>query len=84
MPALAMRQHLWPVPPMGVLNKDRVRMWVRPSDIDINLHLNNARCLHMTDYARTHLLAWMGLLEPIVRARLKTIVGGVLRLTGRG
>jgi acyl-CoA thioesterase FadM len=39
--------------------------------------LNNARYLNIMDYARTHLLARSGLLEHIVRARWKPLVGAV-------
>ncbi len=76
-PALAVRQHLWPLAPTGVLEEDRVRMRVWPNDIDINLHLNNARYLNMMDYARTHMLARTGLLSHILRSRYKPMVGAV-------
>jgi len=76
-PALAIRQHLFPLSPLGVLEEDRLRMHVWPNDIDFNLHLNNARYLNIMDYARTHLLARTGLLEHIVRARWKPMVGAV-------
>jgi acyl-CoA thioesterase FadM len=76
-PALAIRQHLWPLPPLGVLEEDCLRMRVWPNDIDLNLHLNNARYLNIMDYARTHLLARTGLLERVIRARYKPMVGAV-------
>jgi acyl-CoA thioesterase FadM len=76
-PALAIRQHLFPLAPLGVLEEDRLRMHVWPNDIDFNLHLNNARYLNIMDYARTHLLARTGLLEHIVRARWQPMVGAV-------
>jgi acyl-CoA thioesterase FadM len=76
-PALAIRQHLWPLALLGVLDEDRLRMRVWPNDIDINLHLNNARYLNLMDYARTHLLARTGLLNHVVRSRLKPMVGAV-------
>ena len=76
-PALAIRQHLWPLAPLGVLDEDVLRMHVWPNDIDLNLHLNNARYLNIMDYARTHLLARTGLLERVVRARYKPMVGAV-------
>ena len=53
----------------------RLRVW--PNDIDFNLHMNNARFLSVMDYARTHLLARTRLLEHIVRARWKPLVGAV-------
>jgi acyl-CoA thioesterase FadM len=76
-PALAIRQHLFPLAPLAVLEEDRLRMRVWPNDIDFNLHLNNARYLNIMDYARTHLLARTGLLEHIVRARWQPMVGAV-------
>ena len=60
-----------------MLDEDRLPMRVWPNDIDINLHLNNARYLNLMDYARTHLLARTGLLDRILRARYKPMVGAV-------
>jgi acyl-CoA thioesterase FadM len=74
-PALALRQHLRPLPTLDVLGEDRIRMRVLPNDIDINLHLNNARYLSQMDYARTHLLARTGLLVHILRSRWTPLVG---------
>jgi acyl-CoA thioesterase FadM len=74
-PALAVRQHLRPLPPLGVLDEDTVRMRVWPNDIDLNLHLNNARFLSLMDYGRTHLLARNRLLEHIIRSRWMPLVG---------
>jgi len=76
-PALAIRQHLRPLPPMGVLEEDRLRMHVWPNDIDFNFHLNNARYLNIMDYARMHLLARTRLLEHVVRSRWMPVVGAV-------
>ena len=76
-PALAIRQHLRPLPRLGVLDEDRIRMHVWPNDIDLNLHMNNARYLSVMDYARTHLLARTRLLEHIIRARWQPLVGAV-------
>jgi acyl-CoA thioesterase FadM len=76
-PALAIRQHIRPLPPMGVLDEDRLRMRVWPNDIDINLHMNNARYLNIMDYARTHLLARTRLLDHIIHSRWQPLVGAV-------
>jgi acyl-CoA thioesterase FadM len=76
-PALAIRQHLRPLPPMAVLDEDCIRMHVWPHDIDFNLHMNNARYLSVMDYARMHLLARSGLLEHILRSRWQPLVGAV-------
>jgi acyl-CoA thioesterase FadM len=74
-PALAIRQHLRPLPSLGILEEDRLRMHVWPNDIDMNLHMNNARYLSVMDYARIHLLARTRLLEHIVRRRWQPLVG---------
>lgn len=76
-PALAIRQRLRPLPRLGVLDEDRVRMRVWPNDLDLNLHMNNARYLSVMDYARTHLLARVGLLDHIVRSRSQALLGAV-------
>ena len=60
-----------------MLDEDRIRMRVWPNDIDLNLHLNNARYLSIMDYARTHLLARTGILTHIVRKRWQPLVGAV-------
>ena len=76
-PALAIRQHIRPLPPLGVLDEDRLRLRVWPNDIDLNLHMNNARYLSIMDYARTHLLARTRLLEHIIHSRWRPLVGAV-------
>ena len=76
-PALAIRQHLRPLPPLGVLDEDRLSMRVWPNDIDFNLHLNNARYLSMMDYGRMHLLARTRILEHVIRSRWTPLVGAV-------
>jgi acyl-CoA thioesterase FadM len=74
-PALALREHLRPLPRLGVLDEDTLRLRVLPNDIDINLHMNNARYLSLMDYARTHLLARTRLLEHIIQSRWQPMVG---------
>ena len=76
-PALAVRAYVWPLPRLGVLEEDTLRMRVWPNDIDFNLHLNNARYLNLMDYGRTHLLARTGLLRPVLQARYAAMVGAV-------
>jgi acyl-CoA thioesterase FadM len=74
-PALAIRQYVRPLAPLGVLEEDSLRMRVLPNDIDINLHMNNARYLNIMDYARTHLLARTRLLEHILNSRWRPLLG---------
>ena len=76
-PALALRQFFRPLPALGVLEQDTLRMRVLPNDIDFNLHLNNGRFLNLMDYARTHLLARTRLLEHVIRSRWQPLVGAV-------
>jgi acyl-CoA thioesterase FadM len=76
-PALAIRQHIAPLPPLGVLDEDCLRLRVWPNDIDLNMHLNNARYLSLMDYGRTRLLARTRLLEHIIRLRWTPLVGAV-------
>jgi acyl-CoA thioesterase FadM len=76
-PALAIRQHIRPLPPLGVLDEDRLSMRVWPNDIDFNLHLNNARYLSMMDYGRMHLLARTRILDHVLRSRWTPLVGAV-------
>ena len=74
-PALAIRQHIRPLAPLGVLDEDRLRMRVWPNDIDLNMHLNNARYLSIMDYGRAHLLARTKLLQHMLHARWQPLVG---------
>lgn len=76
-PALAIRQRIRPLPPLGVLDEDRLWMRVWPNDIDFNLHLNNARYLSMMDYGRMHLLARTRILGHVIRSRWTPLVGAV-------
>jgi acyl-CoA thioesterase FadM len=76
-PALAIRQHIRPLPPLGLLDEDRLSMRVWPNDIDFNLHLNNARYLSMMDFGRMHLLARTRILDHVIRSRWTPLVGAV-------
>jgi acyl-CoA thioesterase FadM len=74
---LAISQHIRPLAPLGVLDEDRLTMRVWPNDIDLNLHLNNARYLSIMDFGRTHLLARTRILSHILRSRWTPLVGAV-------
>jgi acyl-CoA thioesterase FadM len=76
-PALAIRQHVKPLAPLGILDEDRLEMRVWPNDIDFNLHLNNARYLSIMDFGRMHLLARTRILEHVIRSRWTPLVGAV-------
>jgi acyl-CoA thioesterase FadM len=74
-PALAIRQFVRPLPALGVLEEDRLRLRVWPNDIDLNMHLNNARYLSFMDLGRTHLLARVKLLEHMLKGRWQPLIG---------
>ena len=76
-PALAIRSHIRPLPRLGILEEDVLRMRVWPHDIDFNLHMNNARYLSIMDYTRTHLLARTRILQHVIRSRWQPMVGAV-------
>ena len=76
-PLLALRQHIRPLPRIGVLDEDRVHMRVWPNDIDFNFHLNNSRFLTCMDYGRIHMLAAAGILGIALKRRWTPLVGSV-------
>jgi acyl-CoA thioesterase FadM len=76
-PALAIRQHIRPLPPLGILDEDPLQMRVWPNDIDFNLHMNNARYLSMMDFGRIHLLARTRILSHVISSRWVPLVGAV-------
>jgi acyl-CoA thioesterase FadM len=76
-PLLALRQRFRPLPRIGVLDEDRIRMRVWPNDIDFNFHLNNSRYLSCMDYGRIHMMAANGILEHALRGRWMPLVGSV-------
>lgn len=76
-PLLAVRQRIRPLPRIGVLDEDRIRMRVWPNDIDLNFHLNNSRYLSCMDYGRIHMMAANGILNHALKARWIALVGSV-------
>ena len=76
-PFLVLRNAVKPLPRIGPLDTEVLPMRVWPNDVDFNLHLNNARYLSVMDYGRVHLLASVGMLTPILKARWAPVVGGV-------
>ncbi len=76
-PLLALRQHFLPLPRIGVLDEDRIRMRVWPNDIDFNFHLNNSRYLSCMDYGRIHMMAANGILSHAMKERWIPLVGSV-------
>jgi acyl-CoA thioesterase FadM len=76
-PLLALGQRIRPLPRIGVLDQDCVRLRVWPNDIDFNLHLNNSRFLTFMDYGRFHALAAAGILDFALRRRWTPLVGSI-------
>ena len=76
-PLLGLRQYIRPLPRIGVLAEDTVRMRVWPNDIDLNLHLNNSRFLSCMDYGRMHLTVATGVLKLAVAEKWTPLVGSV-------
>lgn len=50
---------------------------VLPTDLDVNLHMNNGRYLSVMDLGRFDLLARMGVLGAMRRERWGAVVGGI-------
>ena len=76
-PLLAIRERIRPLPRIGLLDEDCVKMRVWPTDIDFNFHLNNSRYLTCMDYGRIHMLAATGILGIVVRSRWTPLVGSI-------
>jgi acyl-CoA thioesterase FadM len=76
-PLLAIRERIRPLPRIGVLDEDSVKMRVWPNDIDFNFHLNNSRYLTCMDYGRIHMLAATGIFDIVVRSRWTPLVGSI-------
>ncbi len=76
-PLLAIRERIRPLPRIGMLEEDAVKMRVWPTDIDFNFHLNNSRYLTCMDYGRIHMLAATGIFDIVVRKRWTPLVGSI-------
>jgi acyl-CoA thioesterase FadM len=76
-PLLAIRERIRPLPRIGLLDEDLVKMRVWPNDIDFNFHLNNSRYLTCMDYGRIRMLARAGILGIAVRSRWTPLVGSI-------
>ncbi len=64
-------------PRIGLFDVSELRFRVLPTDLDINMHMNNARYLSIMDLGRTDLLIGVGLLGPVRRERLMPVVGNI-------
>ncbi len=64
-------------PRTGLLDSSELRFWVLPTDLDINLHMTNARYLSFMDLGRTDLLLGAGILKMMWRERWMPVVGHI-------
>ena len=62
---------------IDLLDSSESRFWVLPTDLDINLHMTNARYLSFMDLGRTDLLIRAGMLTMIRRERWMPVVGQI-------
>lgn len=61
-------------PRLGPLDESVIRLRVLPSDLDINLHLNNGRYLTLMDLGRVDLLIRLGVVREMRRRRWGGVV----------
>lgn len=64
-------------PRMGLLDSSVLSFQVLPTDLDVNLHMNNARYLSFMDLGRTDLLIRMGMLRRMFHERWKPVTGSI-------
>jgi acyl-CoA thioesterase FadM len=64
-------------PRIDLLDASVLSFKVLPTDLDINLHMNNARYLSFMDLGRTDLMIRAGLLGAVSRERWKPVVGDI-------
>jgi acyl-CoA thioesterase FadM len=62
-------------PRLGPLDESVLRFTVWPTDLDLNLHMNNSRYLAIMDLGRTDLVLRMGVLRELRRRRWNPVVG---------
>jgi acyl-CoA thioesterase FadM len=62
---------------IGLQDSSELRFLVLPTDLDINVHMTNARYLSFMDLGRTDLLVRVGLLAAMRRERWMPVVGHI-------
>lgn len=62
---------------IGLLDSSELKFRVLPTDLDINMHMTNARYLSFMDLGRTDLLLRAGMLPMMRRERLMPVVGHI-------
>jgi acyl-CoA thioesterase FadM len=64
--------------PLPLLEVSKLRMRVLPNDLDFNLHMNNARCLAISDLGLVHFVLRMGLGKMLLAKGWRPLFGGRL------
>ena len=62
---------------IGLLDSSELKFRVLPTDLDINVHMTNARYLSVMDLGRTDLLIRAGMLKTMRRRRWMPVVGHI-------
>jgi acyl-CoA thioesterase FadM len=63
---------------LDLRDMSRVRLWVLPNDLDLNMHMNNGRYLTVLDLGRIDLLIRTGLAITFIKKRWRPLIGGSL------
>lgn len=63
-------------PRIGVLEPSVLHFRVAPTDLDLNIHMNNARYLAVMDLGRLDLMIRAGLLRKVLAWRWQPVLGG--------
>ncbi|MDR3436139.1 thioesterase family protein [Telmatospirillum sp.] len=63
---------------LGAFDESLLAFRVMPADIDINLHMNNARYLAMMDLGRWDFILRSGFWRRVLKARLQPVIGGAV------
>lgn len=61
--------------PIGFLDTARLRFRVWPTDLDLNMHMTNARYFSVMDLGRTDLMLRAGMARTILRNRWQPVIG---------
>lgn len=65
-------------PRLGLLDESRLSFRVWPVDLDLNIHMNNARYLAHMDLGRVDIILRTGLGKIAMRHKLQPVIGSVM------
>jgi acyl-CoA thioesterase FadM len=71
-------------PKVKVLDRTETEFHVRPTDVDLNFHMNNGRYLSLMDLARLDYVVRTGLMRIILRNKWRPMVGAATIRFKRG